>query len=157
MTRPRVTLIHTQLADHVAEAIPEEPVQNGAQVAEALTRLIGQNTAEAFGIVILDARNRPVHFRIVSRGTLVASLVHPREVFQPAIKANAASVILFHNHPSGVVAPSPEDKGITRRLSQAGDILGIPVLDHVIVAPGGDFHSMLDHGQMPKAKVSLMP
>jgi DNA repair protein RadC len=74
---------------------------------------------------------------LVSQGTLTASLVHPREVFRPALRESAAALVLVHNHPSGDPTPSREDREITERLMQAGEILGIPVLDHVVVAERG--------------------
>lgn len=89
---------------------------------------------EHFAIFFLDARNQEIKREIISIGTLNASLVHPREVFEPAIKANAASIILAHNHPSGDTDPSDEDKKLTKRLAEAGKLLGIKVLDHVIVS-----------------------
>lgn len=88
---------------------------------------------EHFIALFLNARNQVIHREQVSVGSLNASLVHPREVFAPAIGSSAASVILAHNHPSGDVTPSREDIELTRRMMQAGDIMGIEVLDHVIV------------------------
>ena len=82
----------------------------------------------------------------ISVGTLSASLVHPREVFKPAIKASAASVILAHNHPSGKVEPSREDREVTQRMSGAAQIIGIEVLDHVILGDG--YFSMKEHGML---------
>jgi len=84
-------------------------------------------------VLFLDTRNKPKGYSVVSVGSLTASIVHPREVFRPAILAGAAAVILCHNHPSGDPAPSPEDVEITRRLVAGGTLLGIRVLDHVIV------------------------
>lgn len=84
---------------------------------------------------------------MVSRGSLNASIVHPREVFRPAILGSAASVILVHNHPSGDPEPSEEDLSITRRLAQVGELLGIPVLDHVVVGKRG-FVSLRARGQL---------
>jgi DNA repair protein RadC len=81
----------------------------------------------------LDTQNRLLERQIVSVGTLTASLVHPREVFEPAVALRAGSVIVAHNHPSGSITPSPEDTEVTHRLKEAGVILGIPLLDHVIV------------------------
>ncbi len=82
----------------------------------------------------LNVRNQLVAKETVSVGTLTANLVHPREVFQPAVAHSAASVILVHNHPSGDPAPSPEDLALTARLREAGELMGITVLDHVIVS-----------------------
>jgi DNA repair protein RadC len=84
---------------------------------------------------------------VASQGTLTASLVHPREVFRPALREAAAAVILVHNHPSGDPTPSQEDREITERLARAGDLLGIPVLDHVVVAERG-FASLREEGAL---------
>lgn len=88
---------------------------------------------EHFRALYLDSRRRLLAVETVSIGTLTASLVHPREVFQPAIARNANSVLVAHNHPSGDPEPSAEDVALTRRLRQAGDILGIELTDHLIV------------------------
>ena len=95
----------------------------------------------------LDARNRPIGCNTVSVGSLSASIVHPREVFKFAILANASSIILAHNHPSGDVSPSQDDKELTRRIVEAGTLMGIDVLDHLIVG-NGDFLSMKERGLM---------
>ncbi|HVE14063.1 MAG TPA: DNA repair protein RadC [Elusimicrobiota bacterium] len=94
---------------------------------------------EHFVGLYLDAANRLIYREIVSVGTLTAALVHPREVFAPALERRAAGLIVAHNHPSGLVRPSPEDRETTRRLEQAGLVLGIPLLDHVIVGAEGCF------------------
>jgi DNA repair protein RadC len=92
---------------------------------------------ERFVVVYLDGRHRVLGEEMVSQGTLTASLVHPREVFRPALRASAAAVILVHNHPSGDPTPSAEDRAVTERLARAGEILGVRVLDHVVVAERG--------------------
>ena len=81
----------------------------------------------------------------VSIGTLSASLVHPREVFSPAIAHAAAAIVAVHNHPSGYPTPSSEDRDVTRRLQRAGELLGIPLADHVVVSAAG-FFSFREHG-----------
>ena len=88
-----------------------------------------------------------IEWRKVYRGTLTSCLVHPREIFQVAIQCNAAGIILFHNHPSGNPDPSREDRDMTRRLASSGELLGIKVLDHLIIAPGCYF-SFCDNGLM---------
>lgn len=100
---------------------------------------------EHFVVFYLDTRNQEIKREIVSIGTLNYNLVHPREVFEPAVKNLAASVIVAHNHPSGCLEPSDEDLSLTKRLSQAGKLLGIELLDHVIVASGG-FMSFKEKG-----------
>ena len=92
---------------------------------------------ECFATLLLDGRHRLIHEVTVSRGTLTASLVHPREVFRSALREAAAAVVLIHNHPSGDPSPSPEDRAVTERLIHAGELLGIPVVDHIVIAEGG--------------------
>jgi DNA repair protein RadC len=92
---------------------------------------------ERFLVVLLDGRHRLMRHEMVSQGTLTASLVHPREVFRPALRESAAALVLVHNHPSGDPAPSAEDREVTARLVRAGELLGVPVLDHVVVAERG--------------------
>jgi DNA repair protein RadC len=103
-----------------------------------LPRYSGQRE-ERFGVVMLDTKNRLIRLEMVSIGTLDRSIAHPREVFRPATLASAARVVLFHNHPSGDPAPSPDDVQLTRRLAAAGTILGITVADHVILGEGRYF------------------
>lgn len=102
--------------------------------AAALSKELSGARKEHFCTLYLDTRNRVIKKETISIGTLNASLVHPREVFQPAVECSAASVILVHNHPSGEAEPSREDLLLTKRLVSAGEIMGIDVLDHVIVA-----------------------
>lgn len=91
---------------------------------------------EHFIVVLLSTKNQVLGTELVSVGCLNASLVHPREIFKTCVKRSAASVILVHNHPSGDPSPSPEDVIVTRRLIEAGRIMGIDVLDHVIIGDG---------------------
>jgi DNA repair protein RadC len=102
--------------------------------AATLSKELSAARKEHFCTLYLDTRNRVIKKETISIGTLNASLVHPREVFQPAVECSAASVILVHNHPSGDAEPSREDLLLTKRLVSAGEIMGIDVLDHVIVA-----------------------
>jgi len=100
-------------------------------------RKLRKEQREHFLVLLLNARHEVMGKETVSIGSLNASIVHPREVFKPAITASAASVILVHNHPSGDPEPSEEDLTITKRLVEAGELLGVQVLDHVIVAERG--------------------
>lgn len=95
---------------------------------------IRESKKEHFVVFYLDARNQEIKREIISIGTLDANLVHPREVFEPAIKHTAAQIIVAHNHPSGNPEPSDDDIAITKRLQEAGKILGIEVIDHVVIA-----------------------
>jgi len=110
---------------------------------KAITTLtnVHKEAQEVFGILILNTKNKIVAAHEVSRGTLNSSMVHPREVFKPAVLHNAAGIICFHNHPSGNTEPSKEDIEITERLVGAGAIMGIVVVDHIIV--GDDEYTSL--------------
>lgn len=103
-------------------------------VAAFLLPRYGASPVERFGIVCLSTKHRVLRTEIVSTGTLDASLVHPREVFRTAAMHRAAAMVLFHNHPSGDPTPSVDDVALTERLQQAGSLMGIEVLDHLILA-----------------------
>lgn len=96
---------------------------------------------EVMVMLVLDIKNNVIGAFEVSRGSLNASIVHPREVFKRALLLNGASIMLAHNHPSGDPSPSKEDVDITRRLVEGGDILGITVLDHLIIGDNGRYRS----------------
>jgi DNA repair protein RadC len=103
---------------------------------------------EHFLAIILDTKNRILMEVLVSKGTLSGSLVHPREVFAPAIRERAASILVIHNHPSGDPSPSHEDIEITHRLRETGDLIGIPLLDHVILGEDS-FVSLKERNLIP--------
>jgi DNA repair protein RadC len=92
---------------------------------------------ERFCALLLDGKHRLLRALLVSEGTLNTSLVHPRDVFGPALREGAGALIVVHNHPSGDPEPSVEDLALTRRLHEAGELLGIPLVDHVVIADGG--------------------
>jgi DNA repair protein RadC len=116
-----------------------------AETAAYLLPRYASRPVETFGLLALDVRRRLRHEAVVSVGCLTSSLVHPREVFQEAVVARAAALVLFHNHPSGDPEPSPEDVALTRRLASAGTLMGIEVLDHVVLG-AGRFVSLKDRG-----------
>lgn len=133
-----------------------DPVRGPEDVFRHFHARLRDAEQEHFCVLLLDGRHRVVGGEVVSVGTLTASLVHPREVFRPALQVGAAALILVHNHPSGDPAPSPEDRSVTRRLVEVGELLGIPVLDHVIVAERG-FHSLRDEGPLLSASGAPRP
>lgn len=106
---------------------------------------IRDNKKEHFVVFFLDTRNQEIKREVTSVGTLDTNLVHPREVFEPAIRYSAAQVMVAHNHPSGDVTPSSEDIEITNRLKEAGKILGIDLMDHVVITKE-EFKSMKEEG-----------
>ena len=126
---------------------PGRPVISSPADVDGLLRgRIANLDRENFVALLLNIKNEVIEFPTISVGTLSSSLVHPREVFKPAIRASAAGVVLAHNHPSGRVEPSREDREVTSRLTEAAKIIGIEVLDHVILGDG--YFSMKEHGML---------
>ena len=123
-----------RLSQNGASSQPEirTPEQALAQLGD-----LAEKKKEHFVALYLNVRNCLIHRELISVGTLSESLVHPREVFSPALEHSAASLIVAHNHPSGDPEPSPEDRQVTRRLARAGELLGIPLMDHLVVAARG--------------------
>jgi DNA repair protein RadC len=138
--RFRVTLVR----EGSTEAPMGRTVREPADVAAMLRTIADELDREHTLAVLLDTRNRVIGINTVSVGTLNSTLVHPREVFKPAILANAASIILAHNHPSGDATPSSEDLALTQRMAQAGEILGIRVLDHLVLGEHGTFTAIME-------------
>lgn len=101
---------------------------------------------EKFLVVVLDTKHNPSHIQVVSIGSLDASIVHPREIFKIAIVANGSAIICVHNHPSGDPTPSVGDVAVTKRLKDAGSLLGIKLLDHLVVGSDGRFTSFKGEG-----------
>ena len=124
------------------------------EIAAHLLPLYGAAPVEQFGVALLDSRHRLMHIRVVSTGSLDSTVVHPREVFKEATSASAAHIVLFHNHPSGDPSPSQDDIALTRRMLQAGDIMGIEVLDHVILADER-YYSFWEAGHVTRDRLSL--
>lgn len=124
---------------------PGHQFKCGKDIYEHFHERLRGKKQEVFLAVLLDNKNRIIKEVIISAGSLTSSIVHPREVFNPAIKESAASVIFVHNHPSGDPEPSKEDIQMTQRLLEAGNVVGIKVLDHIII--GSEcFVSLKDRG-----------
>ena len=141
-------------AFHLAAKLSQETLKIGSdrytdpsQVFEYFRYRYREHRKEYFLALLLDGKNRILREVRISEGSLNQSIVHPREVFMPAVRESAAAVILVHNHPTGDPTPSREDLAITRRLREAGEIMGIKVLDHIII---GDeqFTSFTSQGLM---------
>ncbi len=122
-----------------------DPIRSPDDVHRHFFERLRDAERECFITLLMDCRKRMLREGLVSQGTLTASLVHPREVFRAAVHDAAAALILVHNHPSGDPTPSREDREVTQRLVRAGEIMGIRVLDHVVVAEHG-YYSFQEAG-----------
>ena len=118
---------------------PKDAVGIGQQFLEDADR-------EQVIVCCLDTKNQPLSISVVSMGILNSSLIHPREIFKTAILTNAASLILYHNHPSGETEASTEDINITKRIKEAGVLMGIELIDHIIIGSEGRFLSLKEEG-----------
>jgi DNA repair protein RadC len=123
-----------------------QQIRSSADASTLLHTYLADVDREHFVIILLNQKNRVLGVHTVSVGSLTASIVHPREVYKSAILSNAASIICGHNHPSTDCQPSREDRAITTRLVEAGKLLGVSVLDHVIIGGDGRYFSFADEG-----------
>ena len=124
-------------------------VDNPARVSEFVQDKIGNDARESFILLCIGNKNEIVSYSVISIGTVTEAIVHPREVFLPAIMTKASGIIVAHNHPSGVNLPSRQDIETTKRLVEAGKVIGIPLVDHIIVGfnhPAGSYYSMKENG-----------
>ena len=126
----------------------EDRIRNSGTVNRLLQTYLPDADREHFVVILLDQKHGVIGINTVSIGSLTAGIVHPREVFKPAILANAAAIICGHNHPSGDPQPSREDRTITTKLVDAGKLMGIDVLDHVIIGAEGRYFSFGDAGAL---------
>lgn len=128
---------------------PGVPFRDARQVHDHYAPRLRDERREFFIAAFLDVRHRLIGEEVISCGSLVASIVHPREVFRPAIRRAAAAVVCIHNHPSGDPSPSAEDWAVTERLRRSGETLGIELLDHVVIG-GGAFTSLREACSAPR-------
>lgn len=127
----------------IKEAKANMSLSNKEKIHEVFKKFFINENQEKFLAIFLDNKKCLINYKILFIGTNNASIAHPREVFMEAIKANASAVVVMHNHPSGNVLPSEEDKNITEKLIQSGHMLGIPLLDHIITN-GEEYYSFYD-------------
>ncbi len=142
----RVNIVSLRMAKEGSFLYEVRRISSPTEAAGLGRKFLEEADREQVIVCCLDTKNQPVSMNIVSIGTINSSLVHPREVFKTAILSNAASIILFHNHPSGDPEPSVEDTTITKRIKEAGTLMGIELLDHVIIGSEGRFYSMKEQG-----------
>jgi DNA repair protein RadC len=127
-------------------APPNMPLVNSAAVVAVMGPRLRDLGHEEMWLIALDGRNRPISTRRVAQGGLHGCSVLPRDIARAALYEGATAYVLVHNHPSGDPSPSPEDLDVTRKLADAGALVGLPLVDHVIVSPCGKYCSLLDMG-----------
>lgn len=133
LSAKRVNIVSLKLIKESSLLYKERSVRSPEDGYRLMKLFLKDKDREHFIVASLDTKNQPVSINVCHIGSLNASIVHPREVMKSAILSNAASIIVGHNHPSGLPEPSKEDIEVTRRLAEAGKIIGIDVLDHIIV------------------------
>jgi len=127
----------------------EDPIYNVSDAGDVAIEVLSQYDREAFCVLNLNTKGQVINVNVVSLGSLNSTETHPREVFKSSILSNAGAVIAIHNHPSGDPTPSTEDISCTKRLMEAGEILGIPLLDHIIIGSQTNRkYSMKENGDM---------
>jgi DNA repair protein RadC len=144
----RIPIYKVQLVRDSSQPSTLKKVSKPSDVCDILRTYLEGADRENFVILMLDTKNQVIGINTVGVGILNACPVHPREVFKPAILSNAAGIILGHNHPSGDPGPSKDDLELTVRLKDAGDILGIAVIDHIIIGDNNRYVSLKERGTL---------
>lgn len=135
----------------INDKLRKTKISDPKKIASILTKILkseekDDRMKEHFWAVYLDARNAITRIELISLGVLNAALIHPRETFRPAVVASAAGLIVLHNHPSGDIEPSEDDLETTKRIAEAGKILGIELFDHIIINLKNDYFSFKAKG-----------
>lgn len=130
-----------------ASAVEKEHITSPRDGAQYLMGKLRNETHEKFYVVLLDTKNKVLEHKQISEGSLTCAVVHPREVYAPAVLRHAAAILVAHNHPSGDPYPSAEDRELTRALVRTGEIMGIPLLDHVVIGDGR-YYSFKEHHEL---------
>lgn len=145
-----VLVVRENLSKYEATVLQEDAqVLTSAAVSKLLAPRLGQEEVEVMVLIALDGQNHVKHLAEVSRGGMHGLSVAAKDILRLALVSGATAFILVHNHPSGNTTPSPEDVAMTRVVAEAGDVIGCPLLDHVILAGDGRHTSMVDRGIMP--------
>ena len=148
--QPGVPIYKISLVREGRVACYEQQIRSSADASRLLHTYLADADREHFVIILLNQKHRVIGVNTVSIGSLTASIAHPREVFKGVILSNAASIICGHNHPSTDCQPSREDRALTTRLVEAGKLLGISILDHVIIGGEGRYFSFADEGLLDR-------
>jgi len=142
----RINIVSLKMVKEASFLYERRKISGPKDAAIILEEFLQDSDRERFIIICLNKKNEPTTISTISVGSLNASIIHPREVFKTALMANSAGIILSHNHPSGDPTPSQEDLSVTKRLVEAGNLIGIEITDHIILGRDGDFVSFKEKG-----------
>lgn len=142
----RVDIVSLKVVKESSLLYGKRKISSPSDAIEIGRSMLDGSDREKLLLCCLNTKNEPTNLNIVSIGSLNSSIVHPREVFKLAILGNSASIILFHNHPSGDTTPSKEDINITERIKEAGKIIGIELIDHIILGDENKYTSLKEKG-----------
>lgn len=142
----RVDIVSVKMVKEKSVLYGNRRIERATDTIELVKPLIGDLDREAMLLCCLNSKNEPTHLNIVSIGTVNSSLVNPKEIFKAVLLSNSTKILLFHNHPSGDPQPSEEDLLITERIKEAGEILDIELLDHIILGDEDSFISLRSLG-----------
>ncbi|MGG3887339.1 JAB domain-containing protein [Brevibacillus panacihumi] len=144
----RVNIVSLKMVRESSLLYPQRRIRMAKDAEGLFRKFLQENDREQFLLLCLNTKNEPTAIHTVSVGSLDASIVHPRETFKIAILSISASIIVAHSHPSGDPTPSQQDLAVTKRLREAGELMGITLLDHIIVGSEGAFVSLKEGGYM---------
>ena len=151
MSKKRIDIVKVQLVKESSTLYQTNAgtryITSPTDVIDVFRNFIGEADREYFVVICLNTKNEPTNLSVVAIGALNKAIIHPREVFKTAILSNAASIICAHNHPSGSSNPSEQDIQVTNRLYEAGELLGIKLLDHLVIGDE-EFISMKETGYL---------
>lgn len=142
----RVNVVSIKMVKESSILYSKRTISSPSDAVDIAREFLETCDREQLIVICLNTKNEPTTINIVSVGSLNSSIVHPREVFKPAILSNSASIIIAHNHPSGCPNPSSEDINITKRIKESGEILGIKLLDHIIIGDNNNYISIKERG-----------
>ena len=148
MTRYRIPLYKIAMIRDGSVCADRTVVSSSRDLSPLLSDYFMYHDREEMLAVLLDAKHKIIGLHTVSIGSATFAIVHPRETFKAAIVGHAVALILAHNHPSGDPTPSQEDRALTKRLREVGELVGIPVLDHLVIGDGGRYVSFADRGEL---------
>lgn len=147
MKKQIIPIVHLQMVKDTEIPYGGMKLDNPKDAAELGKRFLGDMDKECLVVCAMDTKMKPVHIQIVGMGAINYCPASIPEIFKAALLSNAANILLFHNHPSGDAAPSKEDVQLTKRVLEAGKLLGIPLQDHIILGEGNSFYSFRNSGR----------